>query len=227
MEILLEHTVKKQAAQIEAMMLKQDELLTAMRQLTLAPAAPEDQSVGGAGAHIDALGIRTRDGDVMVDNRKVNTKIVFNVFGKESTSHIGPEQIRELLTEALRLGPNIPAAAQIAILRAAALVFSDPRFPENITCFMPNQKGDTALVHGESGWEMQLVTFVLSPMVIKALDIIFDHQPFEKAEDFALIMREMANNEKKYISGSELRPILIRNKQLLNKVVDHLPVAGD
>lgn len=39
-------------------------------------------------------------------------------------------------------------------------------------------------------------------------------------------MKELAENEKRYVAGSNLRPVLVRNKDLLARALEALPVAG-
>jgi hypothetical protein len=44
---------------------------------------------------------------------------------------------------------------------------------------------------------------------------LFDRQPFENADEYGPLMKELADNEERYAAGQELRPILVRNKDLL------------
>ena len=81
------------------------------------------------------------------------------------------------------------------------------------------------LVHAEDGWEVQPASLVLPPMVQKSMDTLFDRQPYEDVEDYGPLMKELAENEKRYTAGSELRPILVRNKDLLARALESLPVA--
>jgi 23S rRNA A2030 N6-methylase RlmJ len=105
------------------------------------------------------------------------------------------------------------------------LVYSDPDHPENLTAYLPNKKTNDVLVHAEAGWEVQPASLVLPPMAQKSVDTLFDHQPYEDADDYGPLMKELAENEKRYAAGSELRPILVRNKDLLARALETLPVA--
>ena len=58
------------------------------------------------------------------------------------------------------------------------------------------------------------------------MDTLFDRQPFEDADDYGPLIKELAANEKNYVAGHELRPILVRNKDLLARALESLPVAG-
>ena len=55
---------------------------------------------------------------------------------------------------------------------------------------------------------------------------LFDRQPFENADEYGPLMKELADNEERYAAGQELRPILVRNKDLLARALETLPVAG-
>ena len=63
-------------------------------------------------------------------------------------------------------------------------------------------------------------------MALKTVDTLFDNQPFENADEYGPLMKELVENEKRYTAGTELRPILVRNKDLLARVLETLPVAG-
>ena len=132
------------------------------------------------------------------------------------------------------------AIAEKAIIQAAMLIFSDPARPEDITCYLPNKKGDDALVHGEAGWEVQPVGLVISPMAAQSIEVLFKHQPApdqhtpEKdvkwmMEECGNIMRYIQKNEGDMTNEpprGEMRGILIRNKEILQQVLAKLPMAG-
>jgi len=127
-----------------------------------------------------------------------------NVFGGEQMSHLGADRAR-------------------AVLEAAMLIYSDPDHPENITCYIPNQKQDQALVHisrggGAPQWEVQPCPLVLSPMATTAMDLLFSKQPFEDHDRYGRLMQELRAAEPYLANGEKLRPILIRNKSLLYAV---------
>ena len=156
-----------------------------------------------------------------VDNRKIN----ISIFGHETHAHATVERIREILDESMT-ARAIPSAISAAVLKTAMLVYSDPDHPENLTCFLPNKKTNDVLVHGEKGWEVQPAALVLPPMAQRSVDTLFDMQPFENAGEYGPLMKELADNEARYIAGTELRPILIRNKDLLARALDSIPTLA-
>ena len=202
MDLLYEHTVQRQARQIETLERQNAEILGLMRQLI-------DRGPGSV----------VVTGNNIVDARKV----VINVFGQEGLGHVTQKQIRTILEESLPLAAGgVGVAAQAALLKTALLVYSDPDHPENLTCYFPNKKGNEALVHmtrpdGTVGWEVQPVPLVLPPMAQKSIDALFERQPYDDARAFEPLVRELRDNEQRYATGSELRPILVRNKGLLSR----------
>ena len=60
----------------------------------------------------------------------------------------------------------------------------------------------------------------------KTIDELFAKQPYEDADTYAPLMKELQNNEERYAAGLDLRPILVRNKDLLARALSTLPVAG-
>ena len=212
MELLYEHTLRKQQAQIEHLTSLVTEQATIMRQLLAG-----QQSSGVIG-----------DNNSVGNNihQTVHQTININAFGKEGLEHVDSAVVRQILDDSRRL-PEITHAAETALLKTAMLIYSDPDHPENLTCYLPNKKGDETLVHTDGGWEIRPTRLVLSPMASTALMRISDKQPYERAEDYGEIMAELVHNEKRYIGGQELRPILVRNKDLLRRALETLPVAGD
>jgi hypothetical protein len=225
MEVLYEHTIRRQQAQIEA----QQKQIEQLMQLAVRGGAPGDASgsipAGNTGTQAGEVGFQ---GDHNEVNNSKNT-ININVFGKEGLDHITAERVKAILDESISRFPSapaLPAAASAAVLKTAMLAYSDPEHPENLTCYLPNKKTNDALVHGEEGWEVQPTTLVLPPMAQKSVDALFDNQPFEEAETYEGLMLELRDNEERYTAGGELRPILVRNKDLLARALESLPVAG-
>lgn len=218
MSVLYDHTIRKQQAQIAhltALVEKQtsciDKQSTLVRQLL-------DRQDG------QTVVVGASDGaQVAIDNHR--TIVNINVFGRERLDHATSAHIREILDES-RAAPSLPAAAQTAVLKAAMLIYSDPDHPENYTCYLPNKKTNDVLVHAEDGWEIQPAALVLPPMAVKGVDVIFDRQPYEDAERYGQLLTELRDNEQRYTTGAELRPILVRNKELLARALKTLPVAG-
>jgi hypothetical protein len=239
MDRLYEHTIRRQEVEIAKMRKQMAEMTALMHQLVVntggAQAAGEVaiQQTGGAQAAIQQTGgaqaagevaiQQTGDGTVAVDNKKVNINI--SVFGRESLDHVTADRIRGILEESLRT-PMLPQAVQGAVLKTAMLVYSDPDHPENLTCYLPNKKMNDALVHTEEGWEVQPIPLVLPPMAQTSIDALFDRQPFEDAATFEPLMAELRASEQEFSTGGLLRPILVRNKDLLARALEQLPVAG-
>ena len=171
---------------------------------------------------------------------KTVNNVTINVFGAERLDKITKPQVVDLLRSLGPVGENVKAIAEKAIIQAAMLIFSDPARPEDITCYLPNKKGDDALVHGEAGWEVQPVGLVISPMAAQSIEVLFKHQPApdqhtpEKdvkwmMEECGNIMRYIAQHEGDMTNEpprGEMRGILIRNKDLLQQVLAKLPMAG-
>ena len=171
---------------------------------------------------------------------KTVNNVTINVFGAERLDKITKPQVVDLLRSLGPVGENVKAIAEKAIIQAAMLIFSDPARPEDITCYLPNKKGDDALVHGEAGWEVQPVGLVISPMAAQSIEVLFKHQPApdqhtpEKdvkwmMDECANIMRYIAKHEGDMTNEpprGEMRGILIRNKDLLQQVLARLPMAG-
>ncbi|MCH1581029.1 MAG: hypothetical protein L7S55_10030, partial [Luminiphilus sp.] len=149
-----------------------------------------------------------------------NKNITINVFGKEGVDHITPERIKALLDESLQ-APAIPTAADIAVLETAMLVYSDPDHPENMTCYMPNKKFEGVLVHATKGWEVLPADLVLPPMAQKSIDLLFRKQPAER--EYYEVLKELQQNEGRFAAGKSLRPLLERNKGLLDQALEALP----
>ncbi|MEL0212665.1 MAG: hypothetical protein VW891_19135, partial [Novosphingobium sp.] len=144
---------------------------------------------------------------------------------------ITPARIKAILDETLGgAKAGVEHAAHAAVLKTAMLVYSDPDHPENLTAYLPNKKTNDVLVRtsrrGTSGWEVQPASLVLPPMAQKSVDTLFDRQPYEDADEYAPLMKELADNEKRYVEGAELRPILVRNKALLARVLETLPLGA-
>ena len=161
-----------------------------------------------------------------VTNMDVNKSITFNTFGKESLAHANSDRIRVILDESLRDTSSIQAAALMAVTKTAMLIYSDPDHPENLTCYMPNKKTNDVLTHTERGWEIYPVSMVINQIGQKTIDHLFAKQPFENADHYTLIMKELQQNEKAYITDSLIRPILIRNRSLLEQATDEMPKCG-
>jgi len=225
MEILYEHTLRKQQveraqdkAEIAELKAQNAEIMRMMQRMEgMLMAQGGGQQAGEVAVQGDAN---------QVDNRK---QVIVNVFGKEGLDHVTMARIKAILDESLAR-PALPEAAQAAVMRTAMLVYSDPDHPENLTAYLPNKKTNDVLVHasrnGTTGWEVQPASLVLPPMAQKSVDTLFDRQPYENAEDYGPLMKELAENEKSYVTGHELRPILVRNKDLLARALKTLPVAG-
>ena len=161
-----------------------------------------------------------------VTNMDVNKSITFNTFGKESLAHANSDRIRVILDESLRDTSSIQAAALMAVTKTAMLIYSDPDHPENLTCYMPNKKTNDVLAHTERGWEIFPASVVINQIGQKTIDHIFDRQPHENANHYTLIMKELQQNEQAYIIDSIFRPVLIRNRCLLEVSADVLPKSG-
>ena len=229
MDLLYEHTIRRQPAenealraQVAALAQNMEEMTGVMQRLVIA------QTTAAAAPAAISAGETAIVGDqnvVLQDRRTFINSIAINVFGNEAVGHVTPEKIRDVLEESMQL-PELPQAAMQAVLKAALLVYSDPDYPENLTCYLPNKREGSALVHAQDGWEVRPLRIVAPPMAAKSVDLLFDKQPFEDAETFEPLMAELRDNEERYAAGGEMRAILVRNKALLTRALEELPVAG-
>ena len=230
MERLYEHTLRKQQTEIAELKVCMEAQNARMEAQTAEMMAMMQQLVSRGGGSAQAGEVAIAGNQNVVDNKKVFTSVNINVFGQEGLDHVTADRIKAILDESLRV-PALPAAAGTAVLKTALLVYSDPDRPENLTCYLPNKKTNDALVHlsrpdGTTGWEVQPTTLVLPPMAQKSVDSLFDLQPFEDADQYAPLMKELQANEKRYTAGGDLRPVLVRNKDLLQRALAELPVRG-
>lgn len=159
------------------------------------------------------------------------------VFGDEDVSHIGTGDVLRILqavaphagTDFTQHGPADTALVKNVsdqlITHAAMLVFSDPERPHNITCYLPRAHGRQAMTHGRNGWALMPVNIVFPPMVRRAINLLFDHQPiagvdFEgRASAYRTILSYISEHESELSANSDstMRPILVRNEGLIRK----------
>ena len=253
MDQLYEHTLQKQVAdltaekaalviqlqqqRIDGLEAQNTEMLTIMKQLTVNGSAPVQYSalVPVSTTTIGACDMTTNTtlaaGDVgliQCDRTNIATDkhIAFNTFGKESLAHANSDRIRTILDESLRDTSSIQAAALMAVTKTAMLIYSDPDYPENLTCYLPNKKTNDVLAHTERGWEILPASIVINQIGQITIDQLFAKQPFENADHYTLIMKELQKHEYSYISDSIVRPILVRNRSLIHESVGELPTVG-
>ena len=184
--------------------------------------------------------------NIDASQNKTNNNVVttINVFGRENLGRVTKPKIFSILKslgEVGSAGENLRTICDRAILQTAMIIFSDPEHPEDITCYIPNKKGESALVHGERGWEVQPVSLVMSPMASQAVEALFKYQPVPEGDmpqqdvkwvmgECGRILRYLADHEGSLVNEpmrGELRGILIRNKDLLAQVLARLPMAGE
>lgn len=237
MERLYDHFEKKRDEKVQNLERKLERVLEEMKTLK----GEERKTVPASLA--SAVTEAARTANVIAKNAVVDqsTKININIFGREDTSHISHKEVLDILQKLGPLGSDLDTPSKRAITSMTMRIFSDPKHPENLTCFMPNKKGKDALVHGESGWEMMPLSLALSPMATKSVDALFAKQPWPgqdgidadaKIEISTKILGHIKKNEGDIVSsvsapGSELRTIPIRNRDLLEKALMKLPTAGD
>jgi hypothetical protein len=143
MEILYEHTIRRQETRIAALERQNAEILGMMRKLVVQTAAP----AGGAQVSGE-IAVHNRDGTVAVDKSRKE----IHIHGQEGLDHITPARIKAILDETLGgAGAGVEQAAQAAVL--------------------------------------------------KSVDTLFDRQPYEEAEEYGPLMKELADNEKRYAAG--------------------------
>lgn len=158
-------------------------------------------------------------GQINIGNN--NQQIVINVFTEEKIDHIDGPRIKAILDDALQGPGESTQKALTALMRAAMLIYSDPDHPENMTCYLPNKKHrEEALIHTVDGWAFEPVSLVCTPMIKRTLDTLVQHQPFEDAGRYGDLMRALIHNEEAYLSGKDMQTILVRNKDLIRKILE-------
>lgn len=229
MEILYEHTLKKQVAQqvaqLEAQGVENAEKLDRLEGMM-------QRLLGDGDALAVPRAVSPPAGPGMVNQAVslggvVNQGVVINVFGQESTAHITREQVREMLDAALAAsGGVMETAARAAIEHAARMVFSDLGRPGNITCFLGSRRRKEALVHGASGWEVRGSGAVMGAMTTAATGVLFDHQPLEGAENYGKLMGTLRDREDEFTQKAALEGVLEENRTKLTRLLGSLPRPG-
>ena len=222
MEKLYEHTLRRQAIEIAGLKSQNAEILAKMDRLLAREPGAAAPGPALPAVQVDARMYASVGKTV---NTQVNNTITIHIHGKESINHITRERMQALLDEALQ-APAMAQSINQAVMKTAMLVYSDPDHPENLTCYLPNKKTNDALVHARDGWEVRPTSLVLPEMAQKSVDTIFDKQPHENVEAYGLMLRDLINREADYIAGADLRPVLVRNKDLLTRALKTLPAAG-
>lgn len=100
--------------------------------------------------------------------------VTINIFGEENTEHITPETLGHILDSFPEGAPD----GQRVIVTVVRHIYGDPRHPENLTCYTPNQKKDLVLVRGEAGWESRTSGEVFPAMLARACTELNDKQDY-------------------------------------------------
>lgn len=165
-------------------------------------------------------------------NVNVLINVQINVFGNETSDHISRDIIKDILTESNGYSSensSLKPKALEAILQTAMIMYSNIDKPENITCYVPSQRSDNALVHGVKGWELQPISLVIAPMTTGSINIIFDKQPVDST--LVPIMDYIRSHEKdigvELCKNNGLKGLLYRNKDLLKTLFGALPSTKD
>lgn len=208
MQKLYEHTLKRQAeqqAQENAdLRADLDDLREQVRQLSKQPTTVVQQNI----AH------------------QTNMNITLNFFGGEDVAHISRAEVRRLLDSSLQQSRAPDQAALAALLKAAQLIYSNPLYPENLTCYLPNVKGDAVMVHYSNGWHIEPCPLVIPPMVAKSVGVLFDQQPLEEAGKYGDLLKALRANEEAFKQGKKMKPVLVQSRELLEKALGSLPRAA-
>lgn len=148
----------------------------------------------------------------------IGQQINVNFFGKEDTSYITQDMIREIMHEAQLSIKDPDLAAEQAFVALTMLIRSNRGKMENVNCYIPNMKHDFAMVYNENGWEKMPMSTVAPQVVKSTCDVLEKHQPDgSKAGDMECgpVTRYVFTNETKYKKGAEIRPVLARNRSLV------------
>lgn len=196
MEILYKHMLNKQQAEIDELK-AQVQLLTSVCQKT-----------GGS-----------------VAANQLTSTVPIAAFGQEEFEHVTRDHILAVFDKCILL-PSPAHAARAALIEIATLLFGDPDHPQNLTCFLPNQKGTTAVVHTADGWETRSLSLVLTDIAMKTMKELFLKQPCINYRKYTAMVKELKKNNAHYETGTTLLPVLIRNKKLLASLLGAVPQEG-
>lgn len=157
-----------------------------------------------------------------IHGKRTYTMCTRKTFGNEDVSHINAGAIKTILDAAMPItSSNMLKAAVIVVTRVALLVYGDPTRPENTTCYLPSKKSSAALVHGESGWDVQPTTRAVVQMMGRTIDLIFDHQPLSNVNRYGALLRAIRDIEGRFaLVETCMRPVLVRNKTLLQRALN-------
>lgn len=210
-----------------------------LEQYLPAAAVPRSRQVnGGMGVtiHGDHARVLQMDVKVMAQPQAPNR------FGQEKVDHINRGSMYDMFVKVVpRALP--PATADDPMMlnhlcsqlvtRAAMLIYSDPDHPENITCYLPKMTGSHAMTYGEFGWTLQPVSIVVTPMMRRSVDLLFEQQPVAGEEGcpeagfsqdrkaaFKKLLEFIVENEEQLAMHADttMRPVLVGNADLLRRV---------
>jgi hypothetical protein len=160
-------------------------------------------------------------------------------FGEEDISHLGTTDVLRIFrTVAPQPGtaiesPLTPTGELLVknlcdqlITHAAMLIYSDPEHPHNLTGYLPRASATQAMTHGRNGWALVPVNIIFPPMVRRAIGLLFEHQPIsgvnftESSRAYHTMMEYLRGHEVELssMSGGNMKPILLRNADLMQKV---------
>ncbi len=92
------------------------------------------------------------------------------------------------------------------------------------------------MIHGIHGWEIQPYSVVVSPMTTKGIELLFGKQPIPGKDGInenvdidrcGELLRYLADHESDMkVRPPQMKPILIRNKDMLERFLTKLPMIG-
>ncbi len=147
-----------------------------------------------------------------------------NNFSQESVGHIGHAAVQQL-EGALNtvMSPQLLIeSVTTAIFETAKLIYSDEKFPENVTCWLEKEENDIAFVRLNTGWAGIAVQLVLAQMVDKSIGVLLDNQRFEsisQLRELLLVRFDVLNNRVRRNIERQMRIILVLNDRLCDNIV--------
>lgn len=247
MDKLYDHVLKRQEARHQKEMKEMRDAVGSLRAEMKAIrgggklADDADRPTPTIDSHIEHKTVGINHGVVDQSTKVTKNTININIFGCENTSHISHQDVLGFLQKMQPLGSDLDKAAERLLITIATKIFSDEKKPENLTCYLPNKKGKDVLVHRESGWEVMPMSLTMPPMAARSVEELFKKQPWPgvngipsdlKLEQHSRLLKHIADHEGDLVGNaalpsSEMRTIAIRNKDLLERALHKLPVAGD
>lgn len=151
------------------------------------------------------------------------------------------KNIRAPSDEQDRKSPAALSAAEAAVLGVAKLIYTNPEWSENFTCFIPSRKKMAfAMVHRADGWKLEPCSEITGQIVEKAIELMFVNQPWagmkgvdesetKIVEDCGNVLSCVGTLEAslKKASATDIKEVLACQKGNVERKLGKLPKEGE